>query len=581
MHLLRANAVRLRRRLRESEAAFIGLAAIVGLAAGVATNLIGLVAHLIQHLFYGVAVNRLSAIGSIHHPWKLLALPLGGLLMVAGNHYLRRRSTGQIDVVEANALHGGRIPWIDNLIVSAQTIVSNGFGASVGLEAAYAQAGGGIASLLGQWFALRRNDLRVLVGAGAGAGIGAAFGAPLAGAFYAFEIVIGAYTPAAIAPVAAATLASAFVTRSLGVEPFLIATTTATRAITIVDYLAYAALGLACALAGIAVMRLVAVVESRVQSSSRLSRWAPVIGGVVLMPLAYLSPQTLSSGHGALHLDLALQPALAFLATVILLKVAASVISLSFGFRGGLFFASMFLGSLLGQGYAELINMGGFGFTLDTTDAALVGMAALSVSIVGGPMTLAMLTIETTHDFALMGVVLTASLLASAYTRERFGYSFSTWRLHLRGSRIRSPRDIGWTTMLTAGRIMRKDWVSLPEALSVDAFRASVPLGSTSKVVVVDSDGHYRGILQTALGYSPDLDPATPIGSLAQLGEVTLDPSTDIVEMLHRFEDNAADELAVIDVERRVLGVVSENHARRRYFEEMERSQKALYGEAG
>ncbi|MGZ3256137.1 MAG: chloride channel protein, partial [Croceibacterium sp.] len=316
--------MRLRRRLRESEAAFIGLAAIVGLAAGVATNLIGLVAHLIQHLFYGVAVNRLSAIGSIHHPWKLLALPLGGLLMVAGNHYLRRRSTGQIDVVEANALHGGRIPWIDNLIVSAQTIVSNGFGASVGLEAAYAQAGGGIASLLGQWFALRRNDLRVLVGAGAGAGIGAAFGTPLAGAFYAFEIVIGAYTPAAIAPVAAATLASAFVTRSLKVEPFLIATTTATRAITIVDYLAYAALGLACALAGIAVMRLVAVVESRVQSSSRLSRWAPVIGGVVLMPLAYLSPQTLSSGHGALHLDLALQPALAFLTAVILLKVAAS-----------------------------------------------------------------------------------------------------------------------------------------------------------------------------------------------------------------------------------------------------------------
>jgi len=224
--------------------------------------------------------------------------------------------------------------------------------------------------------------------------------------------------------------------------------------------------------------------------------------------------------------------------------------------------------------------MGGFGFTLDTTDAALVGMAALSVSIVGGPMTLAMLTIETTHDFALMGVVLTASLLASAYTRERFGYSFSTWRLHLRGSRIRSPRDIGWTAMLTAGRIMRKDWVTLPEALSVEAFRASVPLGSTSKVVVVDSDGHYRGILQTALGYSPDLDPAMPIGSLAQLGEVTLDPSTDIVEMLHRFEDNAADELAVIDVERRVLGVVSENHARRRYFEEMERSQKALYGES-
>jgi CIC family chloride channel protein len=182
---------------------------------------------------------------------------------------------------------------------------------------------------------------------------------------------------------------------------------------------------------------------------------------------------------------------------------------------------------------------------LDPTDAALVGMAALSVSIVGGPMTLAMLTIETTHDFGLMGVVLTASLIASAYTRERFGYSFSTWRLHLRGSRIRSPRDIGWTAMLTAGRIMRKDWVSLPEALSVEAFRSTVPLGSTSKVVVVDSDGHYRGILPTPLGYSPGLDPATTIGSLAQLDHVTLEPATDVVEMLRRFEDSAADEVAL------------------------------------
>lgn len=581
MHFLRANAVRLRKRLRESEATFIVLAAFVGLAAGIATNLIGEVAHVIQHLFYGVSINRLSALGSIHHPWKLLALPLGGALMVAGNYWLRRRSKGQIDVVEANALHGGRIPWIDNLIVTAQTIVSNGFGASVGLEAAYAQAGGGMASLLGQWFSLRRNDLRVLVGAGAGAGIGAAFGAPLAGAFYAFEIVIGAYTPAAIAPVAAAALASAFVTRSLAVQPFLIATTSAARAITLADYLAYAGLGLVCALVGIVVMRLVTAAESRVQSNARIARWGPIIGGALLMPLAWISPQTLSSGHGALHLDLALQPALAFLATIIVLKVAASVVSLSFGFRGGLFFASMFLGSLVGQAYAELVNLAGFPLQLDAVDAAMVGMAALSVSIVGGPMTLAMLTIETTHDFGLMGAVLTASLIASAYTRERFGYSFSTWRLHLRGSRIRSPRDIGWTAMLTAGRIMRKDWVSLPEALSVEAFRSTVPLGSTSKVVVVDPDGHYRGILQTALGYSPELEPTTTIGSLAQLGDVVLEPTTDVAEMLRRFEANAADELAVVDAERRVLGVVSETHARRRYFEEMERSQKVLFGEAG
>jgi hypothetical protein len=80
------------------------------------------------------------------------------------------------------------------------------------------------------------------------------------------------------------------------------------------------------------------------------------------------------------------------------------------------------------------------GLAIDSNDAALVGMAAFSVSVVGGPMTLAMLMLETTHDFALMGVVLTASLISSAVTREAFGYSFSTWRLHVRGSIAKSAR---------------------------------------------------------------------------------------------------------------------------------------------
>ena len=80
-----------------------------------------------------------------------------------------------------------------SLIVAAQTVWSSGVGASVGLEAGYTQLASGIASFIGQRFRLRRGDLRVLVGCGAAGGIAGAFGAPLAGAFYAFELVIGSY----------------------------------------------------------------------------------------------------------------------------------------------------------------------------------------------------------------------------------------------------------------------------------------------------------------------------------------------------------------------------------------------------
>jgi CIC family chloride channel protein len=571
-------AAKLRRRLRNSEATFILLAAIAGLAAGILTNLQQYAAHAIQRFFYGVTANRLSALAMIHHPWKLLALPAGGLMLVFLARGLKNRKRVPVDVVEANALHGGRIPFADNLVIASQTLISNGAGASVGLEAAYAQLGGGVASQLGQWFALRRNDLRILVGAGAGGAIGAAFGAPLTGAFYAFEIVIGNYTPAAIAPVMAASLSAVFVTRALGVQPYLIATT-AGRAFSVADYLLYALLGLLCALVGIMIMRLFAFAELRVHAWKRIANWKPLAGGLLLIPLGMMSPQTLSAGHGALHLDLILHPALTFLAMVLLLKIIASVVSLSFGFRGGLFFASLFLGSLTGQIFAGLINLCELGVTLDPNDAALVGMAALSVSVVGGPMTLAVLMLETTHDFALMGVVLTATLVSSALTRELFGYSFSTWRLHLRGSVIRSPRDIGRLITLTAGRIMRTDWVAVERSMSVADFRAQVPLGKSAKAILVDSAGTYRGIVPTSAAFHPDLDGASAIADLATQSDIVARPTMDIPALLKLFDEASADELAVVDDRGTVIGVVTERHARRRYFEELEASQRELFGE--
>lgn len=574
----RRGAVALRQWLRGSEVAFILLAALAGTLAGLATAVQSWLAHGMQGLLYGVASNRLSALGAIHHPWKLLALPLGGLAMVGLGRYLSRHRRAPVDVVEANALHGGRIPPLDNLVIAAQTILSNGCGASVGLEATYAQVGGGLASLIGGWLRLRRADLRNLVGAGAGAAVGAAFGAPLTGAFYAFEIMIGAYSTASVAPVITAALAATMVLRALHVEPYLIATTTS-RAISLVDYAAYAVLGGLCALIGIGIMRLVTEAERAFQAWPMLGRWKPLVGGTLLMPLALLSPQTLSSGHGALHLDLLLQPPLSLLLFVMVLKIAASVISLASGFRGGLFFASLFLGSLLGQVFGQVFNLNPWGLALSPVDAALVGMAGLSVSIVGGPMTLALLMLETTHDFALMGVVLTAALVSASITREVFGYSFSTWRLHVRGSDIRSPRDIGWMLTLTAGRMMRRDWTSVNADMSVAQFRTSVPLGATSKAIVTDGAGHYRGIVPTAAAHAPDVDPLSPVGTLAILAATTLTPACTIKAVLAAFDTAMADELAVVDEQGKVVGVVTERHARRRYLEEIEAAQRQMFGE--
>ncbi len=143
-----------------------------------------------------------------------LALGLFGLLMG------RLRPRRAVDAIEANALYGGRMSLNDSLIVMVQTILSNGVGASIGLEAGYTQIGAGLASRFGRGFRLRRNDMRLLVGCGAAGAIAAAFDAPLTGAFYAFELVIGTYTLGTFAPVAVASLVAVSVLHTMGHAPF-------------------------------------------------------------------------------------------------------------------------------------------------------------------------------------------------------------------------------------------------------------------------------------------------------------------------------------------------------------------------
>ena len=222
-------------------------------------------------------------------------------------------------------------------------------------------------------------------------------------------------------------------------------------------------------------MRLVGLTERGV---SRLPgpKWArPAMGGVLLGLIAWAAPSTLSAGHGAMQIDLFADLAIGALAFLIVAKAAASVVSLGFGFRGGLFFASLYLGSLIGRLFVTGLAAAGLDTGIDPLAGSLVGMGALAVAIIGGPFTMTFLVLETTGDFALTAATLTASIVAGVVVRETFGYSFSTWRLHLRGETIRSAHDVGWLRTLTAGRMMRADAATIPADAALAEFRRRFP----------------------------------------------------------------------------------------------------------
>jgi CIC family chloride channel protein len=253
-----------------------------------------------EMLFAIPAGEHLSSQAEIDPLRAVLVPGIGGLVL--GGAFvmlLRWRPAREIDPIEANALHGGRMSFRGSVIVALQTIWSSGVGASVGLEAGYTQLASGIGASIGRGFHLRRADQRIMVGCGAAAAIAGAFGAPLAGAFYAFELVIGGYTPASLTPVGVAAVIGYLVAHSF--LPLSLGVTVGPFGVVFSHDLAIAALlGVLAALTGIGIMRGVALCEVTLSSIGIGPPARLAAGGLGVGLLALVTPQVMSSGHGAL-----------------------------------------------------------------------------------------------------------------------------------------------------------------------------------------------------------------------------------------------------------------------------------------
>jgi CIC family chloride channel protein len=369
--------------------------------------------------------------------------------------------------------------------------------------------------------------------------------------------------------------ARAFAPDRLGIE------TGAVSNLAVHDVVIAAFVGLLAAGFGIIIMRGVAACELLFTRYKIRPAVRPMIGGALVGLMAILSPQVMSSGHGALHLTGLFKLPLATIALIFILKSLASIVSLGSGFRGGLFFASLLLGALGGQLFALGLNAAWPGLNVDADSYAIMGMCALSVSVIGGPLTMTFIALETTGDLWLTTAVLIAAIIAMQATREFFGYSFATWRFHMRGETIRGAADVGWIRDLTVARMMRADVRTISADSLIANFRESFPLGSTNQVIALDVDNRYAGIVIVAEAHAAEQSPSIQLRDILHHTNEMLLPQMTAQEAISAFDRFEAEALAVVDSleHRQVIGLLSESHALRRYSDASERQRRELLGE--
>ncbi len=155
-----------------------------------------------------------------HYNWLLYLLPVAGIII----YFLYKlwgkdAEAGNNLIIEEIHKPGAGVPARMAPLVLITTLITHLFGGSAGREGTAVQMGGSMANLLGKWFHLSQEDIRIILMTGVAAGFGAVFGTPLTGAIFALEVLaIGRIKYDALIPCLMASVFAHIVCSAWGIQ---------------------------------------------------------------------------------------------------------------------------------------------------------------------------------------------------------------------------------------------------------------------------------------------------------------------------------------------------------------------------
>jgi CIC family chloride channel protein len=561
---------------------------VIGLAAGVAAIGFREGIEWVQVLFYGFGGERVATRAAELPWWRLLLAPtLGGLLIGVFVHFfmLGRRPQGVPDVIEANALHGGRMSLTDGLKAALVNAGSIGVGASVGREGPVVHLGASLGAWTAQRLHLGRSLSRTLLGCGVAAAIAASFNAPIAGVFFALEVVIGHYALTAFAPIVIAGVTGTIVSRAYyGDYPAFILPGERVIA-SYFEFPAFALLGMISALAAILLMRTIMFTEDAIKQTA-VPRWlCPAIGGLMIGTLALSYPEVLGVGYEATDAALSELYPLWLLLLLIAFKTAATAISLGSGFGGGIVSPSLFIGAMVGGAFGIIATSAFPHLSSGHGAYTIIGMGAVAGAVLGAPISTILMIFELTSDYALTIAVMIATVIASLITRQVQRNSFFTWQLERRGIAIKGGREVGLLRSFKVEGVMDRTYDTVAPDTPIAQVRERLQKARWGELFVVDPEGRLTGTIifsdlhEAAFDTSHDADWVA--NSVARDHPAVLQIDDDLAVAVEVFGASGEAHLPVVaDAEgSRMLGVAHEHDVMLAYHRALQQLRDEERGE--
>lgn len=393
-----------------------------------------------------------SAARSVPWPVVLLAPAVGGLIVgVLLTFVPGRRAGGPSDIIEAEVLGPHRLSLRGGLLGALAAALTLGSGGSAGREGPVIHLGGTIAAAVARRFKLLDHGDQALLGAGVAAAIAASFNAPIAGALFSVEVILRRISAAALPPIVIASAAGAIIGRiAFGEFPAFVMPEH--RITSYWEFPAFALLGVVAA--AVAVLFQLAVMSADwVLRSLPVPLWLkPALGGLCVGAIGVFFPEILGVGYETMEAALTQSLPFGLLVSLVVLKTAATAITLGSRLAGGIFSPTLYLGAMAGAAYGILAARLLPELGSSSTVYAILGMGAVAAAVLGAPISTTVVVFELTGGYAMSIALLLTVSIATALTRAFLGRSFFHWQLASRGLFLDEgpQRTVGRATTIRA-----------------------------------------------------------------------------------------------------------------------------------
>jgi CIC family chloride channel protein len=539
----------------------LGYSAVVGVVGGASAVGFELAMDAVATLALGSEEPALVGVSGWRLAMPVVTALLGGALGVAATRAHKPR--GIPDVI--GAVRGEPVPLDarDGALSVAAALLAIGGGQSAGREGPIVMLAGSVAGALGERLALPPHAWRVLVAAGAAAGIAASFNSPLGGAFFAMEVLLGSFAVDAFAPTVVASVAGTVVGQSLLGDRLALSFPEFSLAHPR-ELLVYPLLGVACGLVTVALRSALRRVGQGFERLP-LPEWGrPAVGGVAVASLAAVGlPHVMGNGYALLDALAAgtVELGPAFLAGILVAKLATTALAYSGRSGGGIFAPTLFLGAITGQLVGEVVGSVAPRFASSPGVLATVGMGAVAAAVAHAPVTMALMVAEMTGNYAIVLPLLVTIAIALLVSVASDRSSLYVQVLLDRGLLAKPERDHHPVDGLRVSHVTaREGWVSVGPDAEYDEMVARFLERSDDELFVVQ-DGRPLGVVDIQDLKHAMVDPARRPGTTARgiLRSVpTVRPEETLASVMETFFRTGLEVLPVVDAGGHLIGVVSE-----------------------